>query len=804
MTAVTSLSRVTGARPAALIVAFYVLLMPFLAGLPRGSLVPLLRPSEALQLVATAGVVMLVIPLVLRGDAWQLRLRRTEWWLIAVTIAATALPLLWLSARAEPIGVAEILAVFPFVKFAALYVLARAAVCSNGDARAVLVATTAAGLAVAAVAVAQSLGVGPIIDLLTRFYANDDAIVIEAGRGSATIGSSIATGAYLTIGATIATSMGFASGRRRWFVVGGLLAIGALASGQVGTVLALSVGLVTVGWLHGRAKKLLVWGVPVIVVALVGLWPIVNARLASIDQGSGLPSSWVVRWINVTELYWPRLADGGWLLGVTPDATQVPPDVWRDIVYLEGGYLWLLWVGGVPLLVATVLFLVSAYRDLGTARARSRSTTVDGLAVAAQSAVVVFAVLSVLDPHLTLRASADLFFVLLAIGAASVPFAEQRPAAHRRWRELLDAAPPITGESRDARVQIGEAPDGWAMAGGTGSGVDGRLPASVETALWIGVTLDGEHTSSAVVALVRRGAELHGVVEAPRSGMDEPTSGLVWRAIVRCGSSLRLASLTLVEDQAPVVVSRRELKLAAALADDLEIERTHEVGRAHHQRPASSERARSPRPIRLEGNPKLPIWKRATDLLLATAAAVFIAPIAGICAVLVLRSGPGPVVFRQLRIGAGGLPFQMWKFRTMHVGNDDQRQRDQNRDELLGLAGGEKSSDDDRVTPIGRWLRRLSLDELPQLANVLRGEMSLVGPRPSLLWEVELFASPARRRLSVRPGVTGLWQTSGRGDVSMLEMLELDLDYVDSVSPAVDARCLAATVRSVVDGEGAA
>ena len=179
-------------------------------------------------------------------------------------------------------------------------------------------------------------------------------------------------------------------------------------------------------------------------------------------------------------------------------------------------------------------------------------------------------------------------------------------------------------------------------------------------------------------------------------------------------------------------------------------------------------------------------------------------PVAVVCAALVRRSGPGPVIFRQLRVGAAGLPFQMWKFRTMHVGNDDRAHREQNQRELLGVAAGEKPADDRRVTPVGRWLRRLSLDELPQLVNVVRGEMSLVGPRPSLLWEVELYASPARRRLHVRPGVTGLWQTGGRGDVSMLQMLELDLDYVDSVSAGVDLRCLVATARSVVAGEGAA
>ncbi len=151
----------------------------------------------------------------------------------------------------------------------------------------------------------------------------------------------------------------------------------------------------------------------------------------------------------------------------------------------------------------------------------------------------------------------------------------------------------------------------------------------------------------------------------------------------------------------------------------------------------------------------------------------------------------------------GGLPFQIHKFRSMYVGNDDSAHRAQNRLELRGQASGAKDDDDPRITPVGRWLRRLSLDELPQLVNIVRAEMSLVGPRPSLLWECELFEPAARRRLTARPGLTGLWQTSGRADLSMSEMLELDLVYVDRISPTVDLRCLVRTAGSVVAREGA-
>ena len=139
----------------------------------------------------------------------------------------------------------------------------------------------------------------------------------------------------------------------------------------------------------------------------------------------------------------------------------------------------------------------------------------------------------------------------------------------------------------------------------------------------------------------------------------------------------------------------------------------------------------------------------------------------------------------------------------MHVDNDDTAHRIQNRAELAGEADAAKDEDDPRITPAGRWLRRLSLDELPQLLNVLRSEMSLVGPRPSLVWESQLFRPQSRRRLVARPGLTGLWQVSGRADLSMAEMLELDLDYVDRMGPATDLRCLAMTASSVLTQRGA-
>jgi lipopolysaccharide/colanic/teichoic acid biosynthesis glycosyltransferase len=205
----------------------------------------------------------------------------------------------------------------------------------------------------------------------------------------------------------------------------------------------------------------------------------------------------------------------------------------------------------------------------------------------------------------------------------------------------------------------------------------------------------------------------------------------------------------------------------------------------------------------------MPLEKRLLDLLLAASGLLIVAPVMILAAVLVRCTSPGPVLFRQARIGLHGQPFVMFKFRTMRDGCSDEPLRELNLAELQGNAdpgtsdGIFKLENDPRVTAAGRVLRRFSIDELPQLFNVLRGEMSLVGPRPALPWEVELFTPEQRRRHECVPGITGLWQVSGRNRLSMREMLDLDLLYVERRSTLLDVRILLRTPLVVLFDIGA-
>jgi lipopolysaccharide/colanic/teichoic acid biosynthesis glycosyltransferase len=202
--------------------------------------------------------------------------------------------------------------------------------------------------------------------------------------------------------------------------------------------------------------------------------------------------------------------------------------------------------------------------------------------------------------------------------------------------------------------------------------------------------------------------------------------------------------------------------------------------------------------------------KRLFDLVLASLCLLVLCPVLAALAVLVRLTTPGPALFRQTRLGRNNRPFVLFKFRSMYTGSADGVHRQYVRKLLTedepptgGKNGLYKLEDDPRITPLGRLLRKTSIDELPQLLNVVRGDMSLVGPRPALPWEAELIRGAHRQRFLVRPGLTGLWQVSGRNMLTMREGLELDVDYVSRQSFVVDLMILIKTVPTVLSTRGA-
>jgi exopolysaccharide biosynthesis WecB/TagA/CpsF family protein len=193
--------------------------------------------------------------------------------------------------------------------------------------------------------------------------------------------------------------------------------------------------------------------------------------------------------------------------------------------------------------------------------------------------------------------------------------------------------------------------------------------------------------------------------------------------------------------------------------------------------------------------------KRALDLLISGTALLALAPLLILAALAIRAESRGPVLFRQTRVGTAGEPFTMFKFRSMHADAEARRAALLAQSDRDGICF--KAREDPRITRVGRLLRRLSFDELPQILNVLRGEMSIVGPRPALPDEVASYSDRAMGRLAVKPGLTGLWQVSGRADIGFERMIDMDLAYARSRTLMLDLILIALTFRAVLSGRGA-
>nr|MBO2500834.1 sugar transferase [Acidimicrobiia bacterium] len=193
--------------------------------------------------------------------------------------------------------------------------------------------------------------------------------------------------------------------------------------------------------------------------------------------------------------------------------------------------------------------------------------------------------------------------------------------------------------------------------------------------------------------------------------------------------------------------------------------------------------------------------KRAIDIIGATIALVLLSPVFLVVAIAVKLSSPGPVLFKQTRIGKYGEPFTFLKFRSMRVGADNEKRNLIDLNEVDGPVF--KIREDPRITSVGRFLRKTSLDELPQLLHVLSGRMSLVGVRPPVPEEVAEYSAYERQRLLIKPGLTCIWQVSGRSDLDFRTWMRMDLEYIENWSLALDLKLILKTFSAVLSGRGA-
>jgi lipopolysaccharide/colanic/teichoic acid biosynthesis glycosyltransferase len=212
-------------------------------------------------------------------------------------------------------------------------------------------------------------------------------------------------------------------------------------------------------------------------------------------------------------------------------------------------------------------------------------------------------------------------------------------------------------------------------------------------------------------------------------------------------------------------------------------------------------------PIQVAIKPGYLRAKRIFDVLFTLLILIPLCIVMVIVAVCIRLETPGPVFFRQKRVGLNGIEFEMLKFRSMYLNGDDSHHREaikqyMNGSSLNGKANAYKLVDDPRVTRVGRLIRKTSIDELPQFLNVLRGQMTLVGPRPPLPYEVEEYSQRDWLRLSGKPGLTGTWQIYGRSRVPFQEMVEMDLEYLQQQSFWLDLKLIVLTVPVMISGRG--
>ncbi|NEK59058.1 hypothetical protein GCU56_14395 [Geodermatophilus sabuli] len=393
----------------------YLVTLPFLAGIDRDVLIPFARPNEALLALLLAGAATGGYLRFVRGDEVSPRLRPLDVPLAVFVLLSTLWPVSWLLLRGLTPGGDDLTAVLPICKLVALLVLVRATVRTDTHRLWLVRAITWPAAVLGVIAVLQTAGVSPVVALLQTYWLGDGNPDDLLERGTTTLASPIATGDYVVLALALLVAMGLRGlvGRRELIVLGLPLVAGAFAAGQFSTWASAAVVGAAMLYQHRHLRRLALRLLPLLVLAALAGMPAFLARLSQFGDGFGVPRSWLGRWDNLTTFYLPGLGDSRWVLGVGPNSVLPAPETWRELIYLEYGYLQFLWVGGIPLLLGFVWLSVHVFRHARRVAARPDAAGAFGSALWAAWWMVL--VLSLIDIHLVLRGAGDLLFVYLAV-----------------------------------------------------------------------------------------------------------------------------------------------------------------------------------------------------------------------------------------------------------------------------------------------------------------------------------------------------------------------------------------------------
>jgi hypothetical protein len=410
---------------------------PLVAGISRDLFLPTIRIHEALLGLIVGGLMVRGLVRMSAGHIYRLQVSRVDRAMVILVLAGSLVSMLWRFAQGEPIATDDLLYAIVFWKYLALYVVFRVAVSTSREAATALWVALGATAVVASIGVLQALGLFGIPELLFTWCPAFLGEVAEVGRGASTLGLTFAVADVCLIAAAAAVSLGReATGRTRTllFSLTAVYVLGAIAAGQFSGYIGMVVAVIALGFALGELRKVLRYGAIAGAVGAVFTWPVIVNRLGGFQTSTGVPQSWSGRLDNLGGFILPRFANG-WniLFGVRPAARVPAPESWREWVFIESGYLWLLWTGGIPLLAAFAYFMVSALRMLRETINR-QTGELRAIATGAFVGLWVIVVLTIFDPHLTMRGVADLLFPLIAMAAlASVPAAGN---AHQRPDEV--------------------------------------------------------------------------------------------------------------------------------------------------------------------------------------------------------------------------------------------------------------------------------------------------------------------------------------------------------------------------------
>lgn len=401
---------------------------PLIAGIARGS-IPL-RPNEMLLLLVTAAIGVRVLLLMLSRRYHPPQFDRMDGALLLLAVAGSVMPVLWRLVRSLPLSIDDLLYSFVLIKYYMLFRVFRASVLTVSQVSVCLWLSMISAVLVAIVAMLQVLNLLGIPEFLLTYYDLPfDSPTIQIERGTSTLASAFGLADLMIMNLIIALTLRHTGSRHAGPLLPAALIFlgGCMVSGEFSAYIGLLVAIMGFASLFGSTFRRMLPTLSVAgVLVVASFWPVIARRFDHFGGQQGLPNSWEVRWDNLHRFFVPKLFSGAdWILGVRPAPRVAAPELWREFVYIESGYVWLLWIGGVPFFVAFVYFVLTS---LGLLRpiALVRVDAVAAAAAAAYCYLLAMLVLMLLDPHLTLRGSADLFFPLLALSLVRSPIVPQR------------------------------------------------------------------------------------------------------------------------------------------------------------------------------------------------------------------------------------------------------------------------------------------------------------------------------------------------------------------------------------------